>query len=68
MLQPAICYLRNETNKPIVPSSVGMDFAGGSKKQFVLTQVHDSVGEFFFAMSLHHKTYAGPIMSVLGDD
>jgi hypothetical protein len=45
-----------------------MDFASGSKKQFVLSQVHDSVAEFFFAMPLHHKTYAGPIMNVLGDD
>ena len=68
MVQPCIWHLRNETTKPITPGPVGMDFAGGAKKQFALTQVHDSVAEFLFALSLDNKTDAGPIMNVLGED
>jgi hypothetical protein len=45
-----------------------MNFAVGSKKQFVLTQVHDSAAELLFALSLDNKTDAGPIVNVLGKD
>ena len=45
-----------------------MNFAGGSKKHFVLTQVHDSAADLLFALSLDNITDAGPIMNVLGKD
>jgi hypothetical protein len=43
-----------------------MDFAGGSKKQFVLTEVHDSGPESLFALSCYNKTDASPIVNVVG--
>ena len=51
MLQPALGYFRNETKKTIPPGPVGMNFASGSEKQLMLTQVHDPVAEFFFAVT-----------------
>ena len=43
-----------------------MNFAGASKKQFVLTQVHHPAAEPLFALSLDNKTDAGVIMNMLG--
>jgi hypothetical protein len=45
-----------------------MDFAGGSKKQFVLTEVYDSGAKSLFALSLYNKHDASPIVSVIGKD
>ena len=45
-----------------------MDFAGGSKKQFVLTEVYEPGAKSLFALSLYNKYYASPIVSVIGKD
>ena len=45
-----------------------MDFAGGSKKQFVLTEVYDSGAKSLFALSLYSKHDASPIVTVIGKD
>jgi hypothetical protein len=45
-----------------------MDFAGGSKKQFALTEVHDSGAKSLFALSLYNKHDASPIVNVIGKD
>ena len=45
-----------------------MDFAGGSKKQFMLTEVHDLGPKSLFALSRHNKTDASPIVRVVGKD
>lgn len=45
-----------------------MDFAAGSKKQFVLTEVYDSSAKPLFALSRYNKHDASPIVSVIGKD
>jgi len=39
MLQPAFWYFGYQAVEPVTSRPVGMDFAGGSKEQFVLTEV-----------------------------
>jgi len=42
-----------------------MHFPGGSEKQFMFTEVHDSAAESLFALSRCNKTDASPIVSVV---
>ncbi len=47
---------------------VGVNFARGPKKQFVLTEVQDFGADCLFASSVENKTDAGPIMRMFGQD
>jgi hypothetical protein len=68
MLQPAICHFGDQTMEPGTSRPVAMNFAGGSKKQFVLTKLHNSSAESLFALSCYNKTDASPIVNVVGKD
>jgi hypothetical protein len=68
MFQPADCDFGDQTMQPGSSRLVGVNFAGGSKKNYVLSEVQDSMVDALFALSAENKSDASAIVGMFGKD